>query len=512
MADMGKAVRGLRGRAAHVARNADRRTGRGALDRLSAVDRSQAVIEFAPTGEILFANANFLAAMGYALEEIQGRHHSIFVAPEEAARPDYKAFWAGLGRGEHRTGEFRRFGKGGREIWIHASYAPLIDQNGSVYGVMKVASDITAEKYAAAENAGLLAALDSAQAVIHFDLDGSILDANKNFCAAMGYALDEIKGRKHLMYVAEEDRGASYQAFWERLRAGEPQTGEYRRIGKGGEEVFIQASYNPIFDAGGAPFKVVKFAVDVTADVMERRRRIKAQKAIDADLSGIRDAISGAADEAAGAASVANETAANVQSVAAAGEELTASVREISEQLNQSTTVTRQAVTSADSASQIISGLSSSAQKIGDVVEMISSIAGQTNLLALNATIEAARAGEFGKGFAVVAGEVKALANQSAKATEDIGAQIAAIQAATGDAVAAIQDIARVIEQLDEISTAVAGAVEEQTAVTQEIAANMQRASDGVTSISESVTQIASATDVVRSAADQVKEASAALA
>ena len=232
---------------------------------IEAIDKSQAVIEFEPDGTILHANENFLNAVGYALDEIKGRHHRMFVDPEYAESAEYKAFWAKLGRGEFHSGEYRRIRKDGSEIWIQASYNPVFDVNGRPSKVVKYASDVTGQKLRSADHAGQIEAIGKSQAVIEFTPDGTILHANENFLNAVGYALDEIKGRHHRMFVEPEYADSDdYAAFWAKLGRGEFHAGEYRRIRKDGSEIWIQASYNPIFDMNGRPFKIVKYASDVT--------------------------------------------------------------------------------------------------------------------------------------------------------------------------------------------------------------------------------------------------------
>ncbi len=476
---------------------------------LESLMRSQAVIEFKPDGTIVTANENFLGAMGYALAEIEGQHHSMFVAPDYAKSPEYGQFWQDLAKGEFQQAEYKRFGKGNKEIWIQASYNPVTDAKGNVTKVVKFATDITGEKLKNADFEGQLAAIGKSQAVIEFNLDGTIIKANENFLGALGYKLDEIVGQHHSMFVEPtEANSPEYQQFWKRLGGGEFQSGEYKRLGNGGKEIWIQATYNPIADMNGKPFKVVKYASDITSMVLDRQRRTTAQREIDQQLTQISETVENAAGQATTAASAAHETTENVQSVASGAEELSASVGEISQQVNNALSITKEAVTEAEQTNKIITGLAESAQTIGEVVELIQSIAEQTNLLALNATIEAARAGDAGKGFAVVATEVKSLATQTASATEQIGAHIASVQSTTKSAVDAIASITSTIGKINDISSSIAGAVEEQSAVTTEITGNMHTAAEGVALITNNIADIAEATSEVDTATRNVRETS----
>jgi methyl-accepting chemotaxis protein len=234
--------------------------------KIAAVSRSRAMIEFSLDGTILDANQNFLATMGYTLDEIVGQHHRMFMPPGTADRADYNDFWKRLTRGEFVSGEFKRMAKGDREVWLLASYNPVLGPDGRPFKVFKFAADITEEQHRNAEFQGKVGAISRSQAVIEFSLDGTILDANQNLLTTMGYTLDEIVGQHHRMFVdPAEGSGAAYSSFWERLGRGEFQGGEYKRIAKDGRDVWLQATYNPIFDADGRPAKVIKFAVDVTA-------------------------------------------------------------------------------------------------------------------------------------------------------------------------------------------------------------------------------------------------------
>ena len=247
-------------------------------DKLDALDGVQAVIEFDLNGNILHANGNFCSAVGYRPEEIIGQHHSMFVDAAEAASPEYKTFWQKLKQGEYQSGEFKRFGKAGKEIWILASYTPVRDKTGAPYKVVKFASDITEEKNRSSYVAGQIDAISRSQAVIEFDLKGNILNANDNFCKTMGYSLDQIKGKHHSMFAsADYARSREYAEFWETLARGEFSTGEYERIAAGGRKVLLQASYNPIFDLDGKPYKVIKYATDLSnSERMKEAARVRA--------------------------------------------------------------------------------------------------------------------------------------------------------------------------------------------------------------------------------------------
>ena len=356
-------------------------------------------------------------------------------------------------------------------------------------------------------------ALGRSQAIIEFDMDGTILWANDNFLKAMGYRLDEIVGKKHAMFVDPANvRSNDYTEFWSQLRSGNFRTDEFKRIGKGGREVFIQATYNPINGDDGKPMKVVKFATDVTEQVLERHRRANVQQQIDADLDEIGNALTSTAGQATTSVQTSEQTAAAVQAVAAASEELVASIQEISRQVAQALEVSRRAVGEAEKSSQIMSGLSEDAKTIGNVIELIDNIANQTNLLALNATIEAARAGEAGKGFAVVASEVKSLASQTSKATEEISAQVVSVQATTEEAVKAIEVILQIISEISDISGGISSGVEEQSAVTQDISQNMQNASQGVAEVTAAIQSISASTAQMDEATKKVRSASKSVA
>ncbi|MGC8550415.1 MAG: methyl-accepting chemotaxis protein [Acidobacteriaceae bacterium] len=554
------------------------------VNQLTAIRRSLAVIEFSMDGKVLDANENFLKTLGYSLDEIQGKHHSMFVEEKDRDSAAYREFWSRLNAGEYFADEFKRIGKGGKEVWIQATYNPILDESGKPYKVVKFASDITEQKRKSVDAHGQLAAIWRSQAVIEFDMSGNILTANNNFLGAMGYSLDEIKGHHHSMFVEESYRTTpEYKDFWAMLNAGKHFSDEFKRFGKGGREVWIQASYNPILDADGKPYKVVKFASDVTEQKLlqlksanqERERQMAAElqekvnsllevvaAACEGDLtreitvhgddaagqmaagigrllSDLRANISSIGRTATGVASSSEElqeisrqlttnsqeasqqattasasseqVSANVSVVAASSEEMLASIREISKSATEAARVARTAVGIADETNQTIGKLGHSSQEIGQVIKVITSIAQQTNLLALNATIEAARAGEAGKGFAVVANEVKELAKETARATEEIGQKIDAIQSDTKAAVKAIGSVSEIINQVNDISSTIASAVEEQTATTNEIGRNVTEAARGTSEIAHNIAVVASAAEQTTSAARDTESAARSL-
>ena len=352
---------------------------------------------------------------------------------------------------------------------------------------------------------GQIGAIGKAQAVIEFNLDGTIITANDNFLNALGYTLGEVQGQHHRMFVEESFRASvEYRQFWEALNRGEYQAAEYKRIGKGGKEVWIQASYNPILDLNGKPFKVVKFATDITGQKVRNARFEKDVRSFGEQLESssqvlttVSQQMAGNAEETstqAGVVSAASEQISkNIQTAAAGAEEMTASIGEIAKNSNEAATVAKEAVRVAGSANETIKTLGYSSVEIGKVIKVITSIAQQTNLLALNATIEAARAGEAGKGFAVVANEVKELAKQTAQATEDISQRIEAIQAGSEGAVEAIARVSSIIGTINDISGTIAAAVEEQTVTTNEITLNVTEAARGSGEIAESIGGVATA-------------------
>jgi methyl-accepting chemotaxis protein len=449
-----------------------------AAAKLDALSKAMAIIEFRLDGTIVSANENFLATVGYDLDEIKGRHHRMFVDPVYGESADYHDFWAALNRGEHKLAEFKRLGKGGREIWLEASYNPILGATGKPVSVVKFATDITAAKAESADMKSKIDAIGRSQAVIEFTLDGIILDANKNFTDTVGYELSEIRGRHHRLFMdAAERESLAYREFWQSLHDGHYQAGLFKRVGKSGKTVYIEASYNPVLNADGIPYKVVKFATDVTKRHEHNLALAKAARSFEAGVKSAVEAVSNSAgimqQTAHSLVDTADRTTEQSGAVSAATEQLDQSVNEIAQQICLASQVTESAVSEARNSEKLVECLLTAADKIGSVTKLISAIANQTNLLALNATIEAARAGDAGKGFAIVAAEVKSLATQTAHATEEISVQIREVQESSRSTASALQQISQVISQVSNISVSVSGAVEQQAAATREVSLNI---------------------------------------
>jgi methyl-accepting chemotaxis protein len=474
---------------------------------INAINRVQAVIQFDLEGNILDANENFLKTVGYSLAEIKGQHHRMFVDSEYSMSNEYHNFWKSLASGKSHAAQYKRFGKNGKEVWIQASYNPILDPDGKPFKVVKYATDITEEILQNADFKGQLEAIHKSQAVIEFNLDGTIKTANENFLNTVGYSLEEIKGQHHRLFVDDAFANSTeYKRFWDALSRGAYQAGEYKRVSKGGREVWIQASYNPIFDPDGNPFKVVKYATDITDQVHARDEAARVGEIMDTNLEKILSTVGEASSQMSAAANASTHTLQTVQSVAAASEEFQASTQEIARSMEASRGEVSKAMDEANSADQSTRQLTEAAGSMNNIVEVIQDIAGKINLLALNATIESARAGEAGKGFAVVASEVKSLANQVANATAQISEEIQGMQNISSDVVTRLEGIRGAVVSVESSVTSVASAVEEQVATTREITSGMQTAATAVDDINSNLGTISNSVETANTYAREGSE------
>lgn len=481
-----------------------RRPAKDQLDaraKLSALDKSQCIIEFDLDGNVLAANDKFLATFGYGLSEIVGRHHRLFVHADDLAGADYQQFWSTLRTGQFQSAQYRRIGKDGADIWIEASYNPVFDLKGKPYKIVKFATDISRRKALEADRQSQILAIRKSTCVITFDLDGHVIEANDGFLEALGYSLGEIVGKHHSIFVEPAmKQSRDYADFWRSLREGRYQAACYKRLGKGNREVWIQASYNPILDASGRPYKIIKFATDVT-------RQMRLLTLIDQNFGEIDEAIFLSHREAREATDAAGVTSRSVQAVATAAEQLACSVGDISDSMTKSRAASEHANIQVAAANKFTVELVTAATSMSGIVGIIQMIAGQINLLALNATIESARAGEAGRGFAVVAQEVKSLANQAAKAAAEISGEIARIQSVSQDVVGALDTIAGSVSNMRDWVSTTSSAVEEQSIVTRDMSSNMKDAAQSVAAIVQSIVAISGSVDSVSKAAVITRDA-----
>ena len=520
-------------------------------DIIKALNISQAVMEFSPDGTVLCANDNFYALMGYQSSEVLGNNHSMFMPAEEYDSAEYREFWNTLRSGQFVSMQCRRIDRRKHHVWLQANYCPLTDEHGKVTKIIKFATDITKQRLKEADFTGQLAAIDRAQATIEFDINGFIESANPNFLSVMGYELEDLKGQHHSILVAADDAAQeTYTLFWEKMRQGEFVADRVQRITKSGESIWLQATYNPILDPTGRPTKVVKYAIDITSqkqseehletliketmsvmsslaegdltqsmqgtyrpDLMvladainSTTKQLRSYMARVADTSkALHESASHLNGDYAQTRSAAHQTAEQTQEVAAAAQLISSnvhdavdalqgmikSVDQVSSNAAEAASVAEKAVVMAESAKLNVNQLAESSSDIGAVIKVINTIADQTNLLALNATIEAARAGEAGKGFAVVANEVKELAKETARATEEVSSKISTIQNDSQVAVKAINDIGSTIGSISETQSAIALSVKEQSLASTNINRSVHEVSNGSSAIEITISEAA---------------------
>lgn len=524
-----------------------------------ALNKVMGVISFEMDGTITDINDNFLEVVGYTREEVIGKHHRMFASPEVANSAAYAEFWAKLNRGEYDAGEYQRVGKGGRDIWLQASYNPIMDMNGKPFKVVKFATEITEAKLQTLNYEGQIEAINKAMGVISFNMDGTIQEVNDNFLQVVGYSRDQVVGKHHRMFAPPEiGNSPAYTEFWAKLNRGEFDTGEYERVGNGGKEIWLQASYNPIFDLNGKPYKVVKFAADITEQkqlqmtvesvlsatsvVMNAMAEGDLTKFMEGEYEGefallqqaINDTVGKMAsvvqDIAEAAISISSsageisqgnidlsqrteEQASSLEETASSMEELTSTVRQNSDNARQANQLAADAREKAEKGGSVIqnaieamAAISASSKKVADIIGVIDEIAFQTNLLALNAAVEAARAGEQGRGFAVVASEVRNLAQRSAAAAKEIKELINDSGDKVREGSELVDESGRTLDEIVEGAKKVGDIISEIAAAGVEQTSGIEQVNKAVTQMDEMTQQNAALVEQAAAAGESLDE------
>lgn len=524
-----------------------------------ALNKVMGVISFNMDGTIIDINDNFLKVVGYERDEVVGKHHRMFAEPELANSAAYTEFWAKLNRGEFDSGEYKRVGKGGREIWLQASYNPIFDINGKPFKVVKFATEITESKLQQSNFEGQIDAINKAMGVISFNMDGTIIDINDNFLQVVGYRREDVVGKHHRMFAAPElANSPAYTEFWAKLNRGEFDSGEYQRVGNGGKEIWLQASYNPILDLNGKPYKVVKYAADITEQkqlqmtvesvlqstsvVMNAMAEGDLTKLMEGEYEGefaelqqaindtvskmssvVRDISEAAISISSAATEIAQgnvdlsqrteEQASSLEETASSMEELTSTVRQNSDNARQANQLAVDAREKAEKGGAVIqnaiaamAAISASSKKVADIIGVIDEIAFQTNLLALNAAVEAARAGEQGRGFAVVASEVRNLAQRSAAAAKEIKELINDSGEKVREGSELVDESGRTLEEIVDGAKKVGDIISEIAAAGIEQTAGIEQVNKAVTQMDEMTQQNAALVEEAAAAGESLDE------
>jgi methyl-accepting chemotaxis protein len=464
--------------------------------RTDIINLTSIVSETNLRGDIINVNEKFIEVSKYGRDELMGKPHNIVRHPD-MPKEVFKALWATIGLGKIFRGVVKNRAKDGTPYYVDAVIAPILGENGKPKKYLGVRYDITEAETERQNTRGIIRAIDSSFVFCEFNLEGGFITANKNFQDVLGSSLEETKGKNHRNFCDSAfARTPEYTQIWADLKAGKNCMGIHKHSHKSGKAVWLQSVYTPISDEVGRVYKIVLMATDVTRQqiINEVEQSAIALGGAAEELTAVASKMDGAAgktsQEANSVSAAAAQVSSGVETVATSMEEMVASIKDIARSTSDSAQMAKLTLSKAQESNLVVSKLGTSSQEIGSVVKVISSIAQQTNLLALNATIEAARAGDAGKGFAVVANEVKELAKQTAKATEDITQRIEAIQGDAKVAIEAISGISEAVDKLNGLTGVVAAAIEEQTATTNEISRVVLASKQEVDNIAETIKSV----------------------